>query len=131
METLNLSDQHDNSHKIIACDLNLCVDVSIDKKGTTYNNVKGMEILKGYMEEKYMINVGRARNPEKFVFTWKFTSPVIMSILSHFIVTGGTVGWIDNGYVKPGIRRDHSMVGIELYPTEIEVEGFGSSIINC
>ena len=113
-------DSFSNLHKIIAGDLNLCFDIDNDKRGTMYNNIKALEVLNLYMEENCMIDVWRMKNPKVFAFTWKRQAPIaVMSRLDYFLVTMGTVGWIDNIYIKPGLKSDHSVIGIELYPGNI------------
>ena len=113
-------DSFSNPHKIIAGDLNLCFDVEMNKRGTLYNNTKALEILKIHMEENFMVDIWRMKNPEDFAFTWKRKAPsLVMPRLDYFIVTSGTVDWIDNVYIKPGIKSDHSLIGLEIDPESV------------
>ena len=122
---LNMLDTHENPHKIIRGDLNLCFDLEKNKRGTMYNDFKAVEVLSNYMEQNYMIDLWRVCNPEKYMFTWKRNSPnLVLSRLDYFIITTGTSGWVDNTFIKPGISSDHSLIGIELSPSNI-VRGRG------
>ena len=123
-------DLFNNPQKVIAGDLNLCFNIDKDKRGMMYNNIKALEVLKLYMEENYMLDVWRMKNLESFAFTWKRKAPTaVMSRLDNFLVTSGTVGWIDNIYIKPGLRNDHLVTGMELYPKiSLEEDDFGNSI---
>ena len=59
-----------------------------DKRGTNYNNTKAMEVLEDIMNENYMVDIWRIRNPEKILFTWSRNNPTkILSRLDYFITT--------------------------------------------
>ena len=72
-------DEFNIPQKIISVDLNLCFDLDLNKRSTTYNNYKAVEIIKDYMEENYMVDVWRNRNDDEFCFTWKSNNPLIIT----------------------------------------------------
>ena len=117
----DIMDQFQSPHRVIGGDFNLCFDVNLDKRGTTHNNVKLLEVLREYMEENYMVDILHIKNPSKFNFTWKRDAPTLATCrLDYFIVTTGTLGWREQVYITPGYKTDHSLIGIVLEPVEIQ-----------
>ena len=104
--TLSILDEDSHPNTIIAGDLNLCFNIDKDKRRTMYNNVKAMEILRNYMDENYLVDVWRSRNDDKFAFTWKQSSHLlVMSRLDYFLISTGVTDWVDNVYIKPGYKK--------------------------
>ena len=68
-EIFKIVEISDSPHGIITGDFNLCFDINLDKRGTVYNNTRALQVLNEYMEENYMSDVWRIRNPDKFSFT--------------------------------------------------------------
>ena len=101
--TKNMSD-----NQIIVGDYNLVMDVSIDRQGSTRNNVKSREALGQIMDELLFTEVWRDRNPEVRMFSWMRTKPKLSaSRLDFALVSQGLSNYVSNVMYLPGIKSDH------------------------
>ena len=57
LRVTEIMDQFHCPHRMIGGDFNLCFNVDLDTRGTTYNNDRALEILRQYMDENYMVDV--------------------------------------------------------------------------
>ena len=120
-KVLKMIDEFDSPSKILAGDLNFCFNLDLDKRGTMYNNSRSQVAFLEFMEEQYLADVWRIKNPGKFNFTWKRNRPTrVMSRLDYFIISNNLVSWNDEAYIRPGFRCGLSFLGLVLSPTNIE-----------
>ena len=118
-----IMDKFNSPHRLIGCDFNLCFDVDIDKRGTSYNNDRSLRVMKDITEENFMIDSWSAKTSSRQTFTWRCEAPSkAMSRLDYFIVTTGSVGWFSEIEIKPGFRSDHSYIYMEFDPIEAKRE---------
>ena len=73
------------------------------------------------MDENYILDAWRLRNPEKFCFTWKRDFPTkVMSRLDYVLITSATMGWIEDIFIHLGYKSDHSVIGLILEPINVQ-----------
>ena len=67
-----------SEHKVIIGDFNLALNIELDRENTYHNNNKARDEVENIMEQYFMTDIWRERNPEKREFTWikKGTYPV-------------------------------------------------------
>ena len=107
--------QEDESDHVIVCgDLNVHLDVELDKRGGSKVVSKSSEIINNFMEEESWIDVWRARNEDKFQFTWKGGRPLILSRLDYFILPLGTFSLVSECQILPAIYSDHCPIVMVL-----------------
>ena len=117
----NMANEIDCPNKIIGGDLNLCFDLDKYKRDTMSNNHRSLKTLQTYVDENYMIDVWRVKNPDLFRFTWKRHSPnIVLSRLDYFLTTSKILSWVDNVDIVPGFRSHHSVIVIDFQPSTIE-----------
>ena len=109
-----------NGKRIVTGDFNLTLNTTIDRTSSiSSNNNNSAEILKQYMEDTYMTDIWRDRNPDSRSYTYCRNKPrFIGSRLDFFLTEISLNAWIDKTKILPGYRSDHSAVLIELTPYE-------------
>ena len=98
-------------HKVIVGDFNLALNPQIDRYGdkNSSNNSKSCAKLKSVMEDLYLTDVWRDRNPEKLRFSWSKRNPRLQaSRLDYAIVSRGIDVMTDNCTYLQSILTDHS-----------------------
>ena len=75
-DAFTLLEQFENHSKIIAGDMNLVMNLKLDKKGgAPITHFKSRDILETYIKETDMVDIWRLLHPEVFHFTWKRLRP--------------------------------------------------------
>lgn len=66
------------------------------------------------MNDLNLVNYYRILNPDKKVFTWRRKNPVNQGRLDYILTSDLFSNIVENFYIRPGYRSDHSSVLIEL-----------------
>ena len=109
-------------HRIIAGDFNLALNVVYDRSNkNAKNNHRSAEVINQYLEDTYMYDIWRQRNPDKMAFTFfrhkpKFTGSRIDYILSDATLSAR----ITKINITPGFKSDHSAILMQLNVKQVE-----------
>ena len=113
---VEMIEQFENNSKIIAGDFNLVMDLDMDKKGgLSRTHFKSRDILKTYMEEVELVDIGRERHPDIKKYTWHKLKPSpIFCRLDMVIISFDMVGFVEKSDISPSYKSDHSIIVLEL-----------------
>ena len=126
---LESCNQSTEDHVILAGDFNVYLDKKRDKKGGVITKSKSREIINVFMEENNWVDVWRAFNSDKFQFTWRRKSPLIMHRLDYFITPLATFKTIKNCEIIANSFSDHSAVVLNM-DFESNIRGPGLRKLN-
>ena len=111
-------------HVVFGGDMNIVMDVNKDKKGGRRTQTKSAEILKELTAENEWFDAWRMLNGDKFQFTWKGGTPLVMTRLDYLFVPLGTLLAVENCEILPAIISDHCPVVMKLR-TDYTLKGPG------
>ena len=110
-----------DANQMIIGDFNLVIDVNMDRKGSTYNNIKAREALQVIMDELFLIDVWRVRNSNEREYSWMRTGRTISASRIDYALTSQSVSAnVVNTMYLPGIRSDHRAFFVAVDITKIE-----------
>jgi len=131
-KVFDMVDSLDNSNIIIGGDMNLVLDVHMDKKGgnpETHENCR--KLLLEYMENKDLHDIWRRNNPFKTEYTWRsYKKPYIYCRLDFFLLSFNLVSVSCDNIITPGFRSDHDIVNTNIILNK-NVRGNGFWKLNC
>lgn len=112
---------------IIGGDFNTVLNVELDKKGGSQQNIPWtyMSKLENFLEEFCLIDIWRAKNPDSSIFTWRQRRPLIQCRLDYWFVSEFLVESTKNVLIEPAIKTDHSKIVLELMGNEFNSRGPG------
>ena len=104
-------DRFSPDYKIIAGDLNLAMDPTIDRWGSTTNHDQSAQWLKKYCENSKIVDAWRTLKADSPGFTYRKVHPQCMfSRLDYFLVSEPFMQFIDKIELSPAFKTDHSIV---------------------
>jgi len=107
---------YNNTNIIIGGDMNLVLNVDIDKRGgkpETHEKCR-LQVLK-YMKNYDMHDVWRREHPDKREYTWRsYHEPYIYCRLDFFLISFNLLGLSYYNKILPGFRSDHDIVETNL-----------------
>ena len=104
-----LMERHE--HKIIIGDFNLTLDVDKDRLNTYHNNNKAMEEVENLMDQYYLYDLWRTRNPEKREYSWrKGGSLNKASRIDLALVSAGLDQYAEYIQYLSSIKTDHRAI---------------------
>ena len=102
--------------RIILGDFNMVLDQKLDRSNEkSKNNKQAAEVMAKYMEDTFLIDIWRARNPSRKTFTYQRRRPCFIgSRIDNILVDASIGGRVDQVKILPGFKTDHSAVFISL-----------------
>ena len=129
LEIFNKISESDG-HKVLLGDFNLVLDCEMDRKSSSKkvaNHDKSALLIKQYMEDTYLTDIWRDRNPDKKVFSYTRRKPFAGSRIDLCILEQQIAGWVEKIEIKPGFKSDHSHILLELIQLpKAEERGYGN-----
>ena len=105
----------DNEYFILCGDLNLVLNSSLDSYNySCINNPKAREKLFEIMDDLQLLDYFRVLNPDKKAFTWRKKNLLKQNRLDYILISESLSNLVENIYVKPSYRSDHSAVVLEV-----------------
>ena len=106
--------------RILVGDFNFAMNVDIDRTGvSTSNNNRSAEVVKQYMEDTFLTDVWRDRNPEAKKFTFCRLNPTFTGSRIDYVLTDVSLNsWTEEVKIVPGYKTDHSAIFLKLDPIE-------------
>ena len=109
-------------HTILGGDLNVYLDVEMDRKGGNPVMTKSAIFVNEFLNQNDWVDIWRTLNPGRFQYTWKRKAPFIGTRLDYFLLPLSTSYAVQNCAIIPGCASDHLFVVLEVHTTKI---GFG------
>ena len=121
-----------NDNRIISGDLNLVLDIEMDKKGgLRTTNTKSQQVVSSWMDDTDMVDIWRWHHPDDRKYTWHRLNPSkIFCRLDYFLVSYGLTEKIIQSKISPGFRSDHSAINLIFMPFA-NITGKGFWKLNC
>ena len=127
---LSLTDSNAAS-KILIGDFNLILDENLDQSNRKMNNKKSSDFLKSYMQEHFLVDVWRIRNPDIRRYSWFRNKPNrVASRLDMAIVSDEVARCVPNIMYFTGLHTDHSALFLAVEFSKQE-RGVGYWKFNC
>jgi len=97
---------------VIGGDANTLINPELDKTGCVTGITQAGLYLRGILEHLDMVDIWRARNPEKRKYTWrgKTKRGVIQSRIDYFFISSSLANLVTEIDIVPGICSDHSLI---------------------
>ena len=96
---------------VIGGDLNLALNVKLDRKGTICNNSKLAEWLNSWLDANGMLDAWRHMHPDSLGYTWHRTHPTLaFSRLDYLIVNQEMEQFLNLVEIKSSFHLNHSIV---------------------
>ena len=100
---------------MIGGDFNLLLDTELDRKGGKKVKLsKSAHVVNTFLNTSEWVDAWRFINPERFQFTYKRRSPLVMSRIDYWLVSMSTLQLIESCEIIPGILSDHAFVELEI-----------------
>ena len=92
--------------RILVGDFNLALNVELDRSNRlSKNNEKSAEIINNYMQDSFLLDVWRDRNPDVKMYTFCRKKPVFTGSRLDYILTDASItSWIEKVEIIPGFR---------------------------
>ena len=121
-----------NDNRIIGGDINLVLDLLLDKKGgNNTTHFKAQKIIKDWMESTDLVDVWRTQHPNDLKYTWSRSRPTkIFCRLDVLLASHSLFDRIKSSNILPGYQSDHSPVIINIELNKI-IRGKGYWKMNC
>ena len=121
-----------NDNRILGGDINLVLDVLMDKKGgRNSTHTKAQQVVKDWMESTDLVDVWRIQHPNDLKYTWSRSRPTkIFCRLDLFLVSHSLFDNIKSSNIVPGYQSDHSAVLFNIKLNRI-IRGKGYWKMNC
>ena len=120
LEVFKLFEEHEGK-RIIIGDFNVALNCKLDREpATSKNNEKARNVIDQYMQDTFLEDVWRCRNPSQRTFTWcKMNPKLIGSRLDNILIETSFTAWVEDCKIIPGFKSDHSAVYIKILPFNI------------
>jgi len=117
---------------VMGGDMNLVLDVTIDKNGgRAQTNEKARECMVKHMEVLELVDIWRVKNPEKKEFTWRRRKPhIVQCRLDFFLLSQSVCNLTQYCRIGNSFLSDHSVVNLGLKLDMIN-RGPGFWKLNC
>ena len=110
-----------SENKILIGDFNLTLDVDMDRYNTYNNNNRAKAVVEEIMEEFYLNDVWRIRNPEKREYSWRKSGQTQKASRIDLALTSqGMDQWIEYTTYLSSIKTDHRALYLCLQLSDIE-----------
>ena len=121
-----------NDNRIIGGDINLVLNLDLDKKGGNYStHTKAQKIVIEWMESTDLIDAWRTQHPNDLKYTWSCTKPTkIFCRLDYFFISQSLFDKVKSTKIVPGYKTDHSAVLLNIELNQI-TRGKGYWKMNC
>ena len=121
-----------NDNRFIGGDINLVLNLLLDKKGGNYTtHAKSQKIVKDWMESTDLIDVWRIQHPKDLKYTWSRSRPTkIFCRLDIILASHSLFDKIKSSNIVPGFQSDHSAVIVNIELNKV-VRGKGYWKMNC
>jgi len=131
-KAFNMVDSFDNTNIIIGGDMNLVLNVAMDKKGgKPETHEKSRLYMLKYMKDNDLYDIWRRNNPDRYEYTWKsYREPYVYCRLDFFLISFNLIGVSCDNRILPGFRSDHDMVECNIILNK-EIRGKGFWKLNC
>ena len=118
----NVVNQIGNDNIIIGGDWNCPLDMKMDARNYTNNNIRPRTRLKikEFMSDKNLVDIFRELHPDKKAFSWRRYNTAQQGRLDYFLISEDLTGIIKNCKISPGYRSDHSLVTLEIMKNEFK-----------
>ena len=119
IKSLALFEKSDGK-RIIVGDFNTALNTTVDRSDPkTKNNEKSSNIINTYMQETYLNDVWRERNPDLRQYTYTKKKPYLGSRLDYILTDASLASWITDIKLLPGFKSDHAAVIMQVDPFNI------------
>ena len=115
---------------IIGGDLNVYLDLKLDRKGGNPKMSRSVGLLNEYLEHFEYLDVWRYLHPEKFCYTWKQTRPFIGTRLDYIFLPISLVNMVKKCEIISGCKSDHQFLVLDI-GLEDSIRGPGFWKFNC
>ena len=121
-----------NDNRIIGGDINLVLNLLLDKKGgKNSTHTKSQKVVRDWMESTDLVDVWRTLHPNDLKYTWSRARPTkIFCRLDVLLVSHSLIDKIKSSSIVPGYRSDHSAVIFNIELNNIK-RGKGYWKMNC
>ena len=93
---------------ILIGDYNLVINPSLDRKGSSFNPIKAVEVVREICEEMLLVDIWRVRNPQEKQYSWMRVRPqYLASRIDFALVSQGITSNVLQTMYLPGIKSDH------------------------
>ena len=121
-----------NDNRVIGGDINLVLDLLLDKKGgKNSTHTKAQKVVKDWMDSTDLVDAFRAQHPNDLKYTWSRSKPTkIFCRLDYFLVSQSLFDKVKSCDIVPGYNSDHSAVLLNIELNSI-TRGKGYWKMNC
>ena len=110
---------------VIGGDFNVTFDSSLDCLGGSPTQKESVKVLEEICLDMDLVDIWRIRNPDKRLFTWRQTKPLIQRRLDFWLISDICQDEVEQVKIIPSIKSDHS--AITLLFNGIEEQRHGPS----
>ena len=104
---------------IMGGDFNVVQDPNVDRNIPVQYNRRNREELQRTIDNYNLVDIWRESNPEKRCFTWMKNHDRLSWLrIDYFLICEGVSHLCTDCSIIPSIQTDHSMVMIDIQPTE-------------
>ena len=119
--TLEWIDKESGGHVIIAGDLNMVMDKTLDADGRGKNNDKAAKVLQNYIEENGLCDWWRTQHDTDRRYTWFRRKPTLVkSRLDYIIGNTGLYNMLEHTDIVKTTLSDHAMVTATLMLSQVD-----------
>ena len=108
----DLLENSEQESKLIGGDLNLCLDMHLDKRGgiTEDSHPNAVRTLKAVMKCNNLVDIWRIQNPHENKYTWKRLQPQHVFVrLDYLLVSEMLTEFIPKTGIEIGYKSDHDI----------------------
>ena len=110
---LTFENIYEGDFRIIAGDMNLVMNLDLDKQGGAYTtNQKASQVVKQFLLDEHMIDIWRQNNPSKLSYTWKRQN--IKVRLDYIFVSNTLQNSVSKVQINHPYKSDHSVPWIQF-----------------
>ena len=110
---------------VIGGDFNVTFDSNLDCSGGSSAQKESVKVLEEICLDMDLVDIWRIRNPDKRLFTWKQTKPLLQTRLAFWLISDICQDEVEQVKIIPSIKSGHS--AITLLFNEMEEQRHGSS----
>ena len=116
----------DNEKIVIGGDFNVVLNECIDKKGgVTGQRSESRKIIMQIMENFYLVDIWRVKNPNVRKYTWRQHNPPVHCRLDYFLISDSLQDNTIDTEIIPAYRSDHSGIYVDIQSSHQANRGRG------